>query len=123
MAIRQWGRCGGWTETLSAMAPLQEMLLQSWDGAIRLFPWWPLDRAVGFRNWRAQGAFLVDAACEGGRVTRFTIRSEKGEDCLVHGDWTVTDASGTVIPQDKDEFRRNRFKTVAGGLYQLKEEK
>ena len=120
MSLQKYGRSGGWTETLSCMAPLQDMLLQSWDGAIRLFPWWPLDREVSFSNWRAQGAFLVDAACNGGEVTRFTVRSEKGEDCLVHGAWTVTDASGAVIPQDKDKFGRSRFKTVAGGLYQLK---
>ena len=94
-------------------------MLQSWDGAIRLFPWWPLDRAVGFRNWRAQGAFLVDAACEGGKVTRFTVRSEKGEDCLVHGDWTVTDADGKAVATDRDEYGRLRFKTQAGKAYSL----
>ena len=119
MSLQKYGRSGGWTETLSCMAPLQEMMLQSWDGAIRLFPWWPLDRAVGFRNWRAQGAFLVDATCEGGRVTRFAVRSEKGEDCLVHGDWTVTDADGKAVATDRDEYGRLRFRTQAGKAYSL----
>lgn len=64
-------------------------------------------------------AFLVSAMQKGGKVVRCEILSEKGEDCLVHGQWIVRDASGAVVPQDKDAFGRNRFKTVMGARYSL----
>ena len=47
------------------------------------------------------------------------MRSEKGEDCLVHGDWTVTDADGKAVATDRDEYGRLRFKTQAGKAYSL----
>ena len=119
MAIQNYGRAGIWSETLSVMAPFQEMMLQSWDGAVNVFPRWPKDKDAGFRNWRAQGAFLVSAAQKGGKVVRCEIFSERGEDCLIHGDWTVTDANGKSVATDRDAFGRLRFKTVVGGQYRL----
>jgi hypothetical protein len=101
------------------MAPFQEMMLQSWDGAINVFPRWPKSKDAEFRNWRAQGAFIVSAAQKNGKVVRFEIRSEKGEDCLVHGEWIVTDSSGKQILTDSDSFGRMRFKTVSGCIYTL----
>ena len=119
MPIRRWERTGAWTESLSCMAPFQEMILQSWDGAIRLFPRWPKDKDVAIRSWRAQGAFLIDAEWTDGKVGKVSVTSEKGEDCLIHGRWIVRDATGAVVPQDKDAFGRNRFKTAAGATYSL----
>ena len=46
--LHEAGRTGGWTETLSCMALVQETLLQSWDGAIRLFPYWLKTNDVAF---------------------------------------------------------------------------
>lgn len=120
MAIQNYGRAGAWSETLSVMAPFQEMMLQSWDGAINVFPRWPKDKDAGFRNWRAQGAFIVSAAQKDGRVVRFEVKSEKGADCLVHGTWKVTDASGREVMTDRDQFGRLRFKTKAGAVYSLR---
>lgn len=117
MSVANLGWCGAWTETLSCMAPVQEMMLQSWDGAIRLFPYWEADAT--FENWRAQGAFLVSASRIKGRIRDVTVTSEKGEDCLVHGAWTVTDAEGRRVATDRDEFGRLRFKTSVGGRYVL----
>jgi len=119
MSIRIWQWTGGWTESLSCMAPFQELALQSWDGAIRLFPRWPASQDVSFRSWRAQGAFLVDADFANGKVGKVSVMSEKGEDCLVWGDWKVTDAAGRVVATDHDEFGRLRFKTMAGQRYAL----
>ena len=116
MVASNWGR-GGWTESLSCMAPLQEMMLQSWDGAIRLFPYWPKDRDASFAGWRAQGAFVVDAEWKDGKIGRVRIVSEKGADCPIHGDWSVRDASGAAVPLFKDAFGRTCFKTVPGGEY------
>ena len=118
MAISCYGRSGAWTETLSAMAPFQEMLLQSWDGSIRLFPRWPKDRDVAFSGWRAQGAFLVSGEQKSGRVSA-KVTSEKGADCLVVGDWKVADSDGKLVATDHDAFGRLRFKTAVGASYDL----
>ena len=109
---------------LSCMAPLQEMMLQSWDGAIRLFPFWPKERDAAFRTFRAQGAFLVSAVWRDRAVKDVEIVSEKGAVCRMHGDWSVTDAaSGFLVDTFRDEFGRMCFKTVAGGSYRLEERK
>ena len=121
MAIQNYGRAGAWSETLSVMAPFQEMLLQSWDGAINIFPRWPKTKDARFDNWRAQGAFIVSAEQKNGRVVHVGIHSEKGENCLVHGDWNVVDASGRKVDTSRDRFGRMCFKTVSGGFYTLSE--
>jgi alpha-L-fucosidase 2 len=58
---------------------VNEMLLQSWGGRLRIFPAvpdsWP---DVSFENLRAEGAFLVSAERRKGKVTRLSILSEKG---------------------------------------------
>ena len=120
MSIGYYGRSGAWTETLSVMAPFQEMLLQSWDGTIRLFPCWPKTEDVSFSGWRAQGAFLVSGVQKNGNVSA-TVTSERGADCrLSVGDWDVTDAEGRKVSTDRDEFGCFRFKTVPGATYGLK---
>ena len=81
MSVANYGRAGAWTESLGVIAPLQEMMLQSWDGALRVFPAWPRDLDARFESFRAEGAFLVSAAWSQGRVTTLSVRSEKGSPC------------------------------------------
>jgi hypothetical protein len=119
MSLPHYGRTGGWTETLSCMAPIQETLLQSWDGAIRLFPYWLKDRDVEFCDWRATGAFLVSAKIESGKILPVKVKSLMGADCLVHGNWQVRDSEGNIVSTDRDEFGRLRFRTVSNGEYSL----
>lgn len=58
---------------------IQEMLLQSHTGVIRVFPAIPEGwKNVSFRNMRAIGAFLVDANYQNGEIMQVTVRSEKG---------------------------------------------
>lgn len=58
---------------------IQEMLLQSHTGTIRIFPALPKEwKDVSFEGLRAMGAFLVSAQMEGGEITRVRIYSEKG---------------------------------------------
>ena len=99
MAVGNYGHAGAWTETLGITAPLQEMMLQSWDGALRVFPAWPKDLNARFENFRAEGAFLVTAAWVGGRVDALRIFSEKGGECRLYPPW----ASGVRI-QDANAY-------------------
>ncbi len=60
-------------------AGVQEMLLQSHTGSIRIFPAVPKKwKDVSFTNLRAEGACLVSASMVDGRVHEVRIVSEKG---------------------------------------------
>ena len=58
---------------------IQEMLMQSHTGVVKVFPAIPSDwKDVGFEKLRARGAFLVSAAMQNGLVNEVEIYSEKG---------------------------------------------
>jgi alpha-L-fucosidase 2 len=60
-------------------AGIQEMLLQSHTGVIRIFPAIPGGWSdVSFADLRAEGAFLVSARRTGGRLEEVLIHAEKG---------------------------------------------
>ncbi|MHC4112782.1 MAG: glycosyl hydrolase family 95 catalytic domain-containing protein, partial [Planctomycetota bacterium] len=66
----------------AAAAGLQEMLIQSYSGTLRLFPAIPKDwKDVTFKTLRAEGAFLVSAEKKGGKVVLVEITCEKGGIC------------------------------------------
>jgi alpha-L-fucosidase 2 len=66
----------------AAASGLQEMLLQSYSGTIRIFPAIPTDwQDVSFTKLRAEGAFLVSAERRDGQIRRVAIMAEKGGLC------------------------------------------
>jgi alpha-L-fucosidase 2 len=97
---------------LHGASVIQEMLLQSWDGRIRVFPAapkaWP---EASFAGLRAEGAFLVDAARHGGRTAWIRVRSLKGEPCFLQTDMTD--------PRPAAGQRIDAIKPLGGGLYRL----
>lgn len=121
MAVALYGHAGAWTESLGVIAPVQEMMLQSWDGALRLFPAWPRNLAARFENLRAQGAFLVTAAWSHGEVTELEILSEKGALCRLYVPWgpqvQVVDDQGQLLELTPEPCGRVSFPTRAGGKY------
>ena len=123
MSVASYGRAGAWTESLGVIAPLQEMMLQSWDGALRIFPAWPRTLEASFKHFRAEGAFLVSATWSQGRVTRLDVKSEKGAACALYPPWPgtmrIVDQAGQAVPVDKDRFGRLVFSTVAGNTYTI----
>lgn len=63
----------------AAAAGLQEMLLQSYSGTIRIFPAIPANwKDASFKTLRAEGAFLVSAERKDGRTQSVEIVAEKG---------------------------------------------
>lgn len=73
---------GGGIECCSGVVTtINEMLLQSCGGVIRLFPVWDLHADASFTDLRADGAFLVSARCEGGELNSVSVYSEKGGTC------------------------------------------
>ena len=79
---------GGGIETCSTVtATINEMLLQSHQDVIHIFPDWPKDKDARFDKFRAHGAFLVTAAFEDGGVRRVRIVSERGTPCTLRNPW------------------------------------
>ena len=70
---------------------IQEMLLQSHTGIIRIFPAIPLKwKDVAFKTLRAQGAFLVSARQKEGKMEKVEIISEKGGICKLRNPFGAT---------------------------------
>jgi len=79
---------GGGVESASTIpATINEMLLQSFSGVLRLFPVWPRDQNASFNSLRAYGAFLVSSKFKNGHVGELTIVSEKGRACTLENPW------------------------------------
>lgn len=75
---------GGGIEHLTTIpATINEMLMQSHQGVIRLFPCWNKTEDVSFENLRADGAFLVSAELKNGEIISLKIKSLKGRTCTV----------------------------------------
>lgn len=89
---------GIWFENFALPVVINECLLQSYNGLLRLFPNWSLDQAAEFHTLRAAGAFLVSAACAHGMVTWIEIYSEAGADLTLMLPWQhgaqVTNSQG-----------------------------
>jgi len=80
---------GGGVETASPIVgAINEMLLQSYQGVLRVFPNWPKDRDARFGQLRAYGAFLVTSEMAGGEIKSFLIESEKGKSCTIQNPWS-----------------------------------
>jgi len=78
---------GGGIENVSGFLAVNEMLLQSHEGLLRMFPDWPRDQDARFGDLRAVGAFLVSAQLKDGVIGGVKITSEKGRDCVVQNPW------------------------------------
>ena len=75
-------------------AGMQEMLLQSQRGMIRVFPAVPKGwNDVAFTTLRAEGAFLVSAERAAGRTTRIEIVAENGGLCRLISPFTGKELS------------------------------
>ena len=75
---------GGGIEHLTMVpATINEMLMQSHEGIIRLFPCWNKSDDATFENLRADGAFLVSAELKNEKVSSLKIKSLKGRKCTV----------------------------------------
>ncbi len=79
---------GGGIETCSGIpGMINEMMLQSHDGLIRVFPVFPDDQKASFYRLRTFGAFLVSSAIKNGLIQYVSIESEKGRDCFILNPW------------------------------------
>ncbi len=97
--------------SLVAAKALQDMLLQSWGGRLRIFPAAPAEwRTAAFHDLRAEGGFLVSAARREGKTRWVRVRSLAGEPCVI-----VPRFDGPFLLSDPSVPLRQ----TAPGLYEL----
>jgi alpha-L-fucosidase 2 len=113
-------RMGVWTENLSLPAVLNECMLQSYAGVIRLFPNTNNLGKARFRNLRAAGAFLVSASWDGKIVLDVTLKSERGGQARVVSPWKAmrVTTGGTLVPSTISDGVAS-FKTEPSTGYDL----
>jgi hypothetical protein len=87
-------KMGIWFENFALPVVVNECLMQSYNGTIRMFPNWPMDKDAEFENLRAAGAFLVSASLKNGRTNRIEIVSEAGGFLKIILPWK---SGGTII--------------------------
>jgi alpha-L-fucosidase 2 len=80
-------RVGIWFENFALPVVINECLLQSYNGILRLFPNWPSEQDAEFATLRAVGAFLVSASISGGEVQWVEIESEAGAELRFYSPW------------------------------------
>jgi hypothetical protein len=118
-------RYGGGIETCSTVtATINEMLLQSHQGVIRIFADWPANRDARFDNLRAHGAFLVSAEQKGGVVQNVRIVSERGTPCALRNPWQGKKIRLIRNGKPAEELSGDivRFPTSAGDLFGMRPE-
>ena len=93
---------GGGIEHLTMVpATINEMLLQGYEGIIRLFPCWDKASSAKFKNLRADGAFLVSAEMKNAQICDVKIQSLQGRPCTVQNfgvTGIVKESDGSQIP-------------------------
>ena len=113
---------GGGIEHLTMIpATINEMLMQSHEKVIRLFPCWDKTMDASFENLRADGAFLVSSVLTSGKIKSLKLKSLKGRTCIVEND----DIKNIIIAETgkKIKFSKEgnyvKFKTTPDTEYVL----
>jgi len=103
-------KMGIWFENFALPVVVNECMMQSYDGTIRLFPNWPMDKDAEFYNLRAAGAFLVSASLKNGQIKKIEITSEAGAMLKIILPWK---SGGTIS-------RNNEKKPLASNVLEMK---
>lgn len=80
-------RMGVWCENFALPAVLNECMMQSYSGIVRLFPNAQGLGQARFQSLRAAGAFLISAKYDGRTITELSLFSEKGKRLHIEEPW------------------------------------
>ena len=105
---------------------VNEMLLGSLDGTIRVFPAMPTGWSGRIANLRAVGAFLICSEFKRGEVRYISIQSLMGERCHIANPWSGEEIRVVDLRTGKEEARTSErtiaFDTAAGSAYVVERE-
>ncbi len=105
---------------------INEMLLQSHEGKIRIFPAIPKNKSMAFKL-RARGAFIVSSYIDKDNIIPgISIESLVGNKCLIQNPWenknlSIVNAEGKNIAFKIDKNNIISFSTKKGECYIIKE--
>jgi hypothetical protein len=109
---------GHYTEQFGATMVLSELLLQSVDDVIRVFPAWPRQRDARFKRLRTQGGFLVSSSLSAGAIESVEVESTVGGTLRLVSPWpriaARTSTQATVRPCPLDDRGIVRLPTRVG---------
>jgi alpha-L-fucosidase 2 len=115
---------GGGIENVAGFLAINEMMLQSHEGFLRIFPVWPKEQNARFSTLRGRGAFLVSGTLADGKITNVTIRSEKGLRCAVQNPWPGSKVqlirNGITLVAETQSGERFTFPTKPGETIELR---
>jgi hypothetical protein len=78
---------GGIENANTVPTTVTEMMLQSFQGTIRIFPNWPSGSNAKFADLRAYGAFIVSSAIQSNAVQYVGVKSEDGGPFTLSNPW------------------------------------
>lgn len=104
-------RTESYTPGLGGAQVIQNMLIQSWNGILRIFPAIdPSWKNIAFFHLRTEGGFLVSAKKENGKTTFIEITNDMGELCTV-----ALDFDNPTF----DTSRHTRITRIADRIYNI----
>jgi len=116
---------GIWVENFALPVVINECLLQSYTGVLRLFPnWSQANGNARFETLRAVGAFLVSASYDGKVVSNVALFSEKGATAKLVNPWPKTQLKVTRVKDSQPvivsvQGEIVEFPTQAGEHYRI----
>jgi hypothetical protein len=78
---------GGLENANTVPTTVTEMMLQSFQGTMRIFPNWPSGSNAKFADLRAYGAFIVSSAIQSNAVQYVGVMSEDGGPFTLSNPW------------------------------------
>jgi alpha-L-fucosidase 2 len=101
---------GGGIETLAAVPlTINEMMMQSYEQVIRIFPNWNRSKDASFDQLRAYGAFLISSRLQNGKIQYVKLLSEAGRVCTIDNPWPGKQAQLTRNGQKAEVLAGKTF--------------
>jgi hypothetical protein len=105
-------KMGIWFENFALPAVINECLIQSYDGIIRIFPNWPDEKNAEFKTLRAVGGFLVSSSIKEGIIREIEIFSENDNELKIYNPWGA-DTKVKVITNGNERI-------ISGNIIKIK---
>jgi len=97
------GKMGIWFENFGLPAVINECLMQSYNGIIRMFSNWPDNKDAVFKTLRAAGGFLVSSSIKDGITGEISITCENDGELQIYNPWGP-DAGVKVVSEGAERY-------------------
>ena len=122
LTLAQGDLNGNFTEQFAAAGAVVELLLQSVNDIIRVFPAWPASLDAAFEGLRAQGGFLMSATQSSRQIQSVTVNSTAGGTLRFLNPWAVVplaQRNGVAVALTNEGNGICSLSTAAGDVVNL----